>query len=441
MTNFVENMNNVKSIIDELKETSSSNTKKEILENIFKNDPNHIIFRIFYVTYNKFIQYNIKKIKTVETNSLRRNDFINDDFFELLDSLSSRKITGNNARDEVTKFLEQYIKEYQEIFIGIIQKNLKIGISETTINKILPKAYKYRIPVFKVQLANKLDFKKHYKKEFYISAKLDGIRGIAFNDTNYLLMKRSGKLSEGMEHITESLNKLNEVYYKKHKINIKFFDGEMFSPDIHFSEIQSAVSSFKNVKEGSKEVIALNIFAVDSEKIKNTHKMIETMKELKEMIKENNIPHLMVLQQNLVKFEKDSFKEQIENLNKNYVAEGYEGIMLRDVKTHYEFKRGKALLKYKSFFEDDFKVIDIEEGTGNFAGTMGALICSGIKDGKEIKFNVGTGFKEEERKMMWNNKEDIIGKTIEVKYQEISKDVNGNYSLRFPVFQKIKNDR
>ena len=433
----------LKKIVNELKETSGTNDKIKIL----KDNINSEFFRFTYQCYNNLIQFYINKISPVTPKDNKEE--VGEEFFSLLKRLSSRKVTGNAAIEEVKEFLSNYDKETQSILIDLIKKNMKIGISETTINKVLGKKHKYSIPDFKVQLANTLKFdniKKYTGKSYLVSEKMDGIRAIAINSEGTLnLYKRSGKPAEHLETLTEQLNILNEKYKERYGVEIRYIDGELFSEDIHFNEIISAVSKTKNTIKSETDKISLTIFATDLEdyEMENTDEMLERFDEYKKIIKENNLTNIKFVDYKLVKLPKneEECKQKILEINAEYIEKGYEGTMFRDIHKPYDWKRSDALLKFKHFFENDFKVIGIEEGKGNFEGKLGALVCTGNIDGKEINFRVGSGFKEEERELIWNNQESIIGKVIEVKYQEVCNDINGNFSLRFPVFMKIKNDR
>jgi DNA ligase-1 len=107
-----------------------------------------------------------------------------------------------------------------------------------------------------------------------------------------------------------------------------------------------------------------------------------------------------------------------------------EGVIV-NLDTPYECKRSKNLIKVKKFYTYDLEVVDIEEGDGRNKGTLGALVVKY----KNNTVNVGSGFTDEERKNFWENREDIIGRVIEVKYKEITTDKKtGLESLQFPVF-------
>lgn len=101
----------------------------------------------------------------------------------------------------------------------------------------------------------------------------------------------------------------------------------------------------------------------------------------------------------------------------------------------YKCKRTTDLVKIKRFYTMDLPVIDVLEGEGRLKGTLGALIVQYNNN----TVNVGSGFDDETRKLFWSKKESIIGRTVEVKYKEITKDKKtGLESLQFPIFIRLR---
>lgn len=83
----------------------------------------------------------------------------------------------------------------------------------------------------------------------------------------------------------------------------------------------------------------------------------------------------------------------------------------------------------------DLPVVEVLEGDGRLKGTLGALVVQY----KENIVNVGSGFDDETRKRFWNDKDSLIGRVIEVKYKEISKDKKtGLESLQFPIYVGLR---
>jgi DNA ligase-1 len=134
----------------------------------------------------------------------------------------------------------------------------------------------------------------------------------------------------------------------------------------------------------------------------------------------------------------DEFLGDIEyrDYNKKMVAEGFEGIMIKDPEAKYECKRSVSWLKQKPFIEVSLTVIETEEGTGRNVGKMGALVCEGVEDGKTIKVNVGSGFSDKDRDEFWSCRVD--GQVVEVRADAITQNQDGTYSLRFPRFLRFR---
>lgn len=129
---------------------------------------------------------------------------------------------------------------------------------------------------------------------------------------------------------------------------------------------------------------------------------------------------------------------QLEQIEQEWTADGYEGVMLRDPSGPYKFGRSTTkegwLLKLKSFDDMEAVVLGIEEEMHNAneaktnelgrtkrsshqagkvgKGTMGALIVRGLNGPFEgVEFNVGSGFTAADRQRL-----DWVGETVKIKY-------------------------
>jgi DNA ligase-1 len=131
---------------------------------------------------------------------------------------------------------------------------------------------------------------------------------------------------------------------------------------------------------------------------------------------------------------------QFKQFNKDAIAAGYEGIMIKDPNAPYECKRSVSWLKMKPFIEVSLTVTAVEEGTGRNEGKLGALICEGEDDGKSIRVNVGSGFTDLDRDEFWSGKDDLLGQVVEVRADAAtrSQDSEDIYSLRFPRFLRFR---
>jgi DNA ligase-1 len=67
---------------------------------------------------------------------------------------------------------------------------------------------------------------------------------------------------------------------------------------------------------------------------------------------------------------------------------------------------------------------------------MGALVCEGQDDGKDIRVNVGSGFSDQQREDFWNCRAE--GEVVEVRADAVTQNQDGTYSLRFPRFIRFR---
>jgi len=140
------------------------------------------------------------------------------------------------------------------------------------------------------------------------------------------------------------------------------------------------------------------------------------------------------------------------------LAQGWEGVMVRDAEAPYKFGRSTTkegiLLKLKRFFDAEAVVVSAHElmHNANEATTneLGYTERSSHKAnmvgmdvlGKftvrwnEVEFDIGTGFSSLQRQLFWNDKTRCVGMTVTFKYQS----VGPSGKPRFPVFLGFRHD-
>jgi DNA ligase-1 len=150
------------------------------------------------------------------------------------------------------------------------------------------------------------------------------------------------------------------------------------------------------------------------------------------------LPNVSVVGHELVDLDTLEGQTRYKEINAKAIAGGYEGIMLKDPEAPYECKRSVAWLKLKPFIEVSLEVTDVEEGTGKNVGRLGALVCSGMDDGKLITVNVGSGFSDADRDQFWAARDSIVGQIVEIRADVVTQNQDGTYSLRFPRFKGFR---
>jgi hypothetical protein len=119
------------------------------------------------------------------------------------------------------------------------------------------------------------------------------------------------------------------------------------------------------------------------------------------------------------------------------LAEGEEGLVLKDPRGPWEDKRVKHQVKMKAELEADLRVTGVVPGTGKYKGKIGSLMVESVDGG--VKSAVGTGLDDEERSC---DPSIFIGQIVSVKYNALIEDKKtGQKSLFLPVFVEIRDDK
>ena len=364
-----------------------------------------------------------------------------DNFIINIGGFIDRTITGNSARDTVAQLMAQATQqEWNGWYRRILIKDLRCGVSEKTINKVVEKTYaNYSIPVFGCQLAH--DSANHESKltgEKLIEVKLDGVRVITIvrTDGRVDMFSRNGKELVNFPHIVEQLALVAKIGCFSHDM---VFDGEVMSSS--FQDLMKQVHRKSDVQ--STDAV-LNLFdMLTLEEFEAGYS--DTIQLRRSELLENwyahygaQCPNVTVVGQELVDLDTMQGNARFKMINTQAVAGGYEGIMIKDPIAGYECKRSVAWLKLKPFIEVSLNVIGTEEGTGKNTGRLGALIVEGIDDGKTIRTNVGSGLTDEQRTSFWKVRDDCVGMVAEVRADAVTQNQDGTYSLRFPRFMRFR---
>lgn len=129
--------------------------------------------------------------------------------------------------------------------------------------------------------------------------------------------------------------------------------------------------------------------------------------------------------------------DEAKSIFEGYLADGKEGIILKDSNGFWEDKRSKGQIKFKGELECDLKIVGLEEGAGKYQGKLGALLVES-SDGI-LKVSVGSGLSDEQRILL--NSTTILGKVIAVKYNARIKNKQGEESLFLPIFIELREDK
>jgi DNA ligase-1 len=418
-------------IIRNLEENNSRLEKEKILQ-VAADEGLPEFFDGLRMALDPLVTFGVKQVPeaTEDGQGLPANAFA-----ELARQLQERELTGHAARDAIELAMSVATKEqWNGWYRRILIKDLRCGVSEKTVNKVVPGT----VPVFTCALAH--DSAKHEKKmtgKKQIEIKLDGVRVITIVQGNKVEMfSRNGKQFHNFGHIIAEIEEVIKDYPVPYPLVL---DGEVMSAN--FQDLMKQVHRKDNVEANDAvlhlfDTIPLGCFKNGVwDKPQSFRSLITKhwVEEHKEVLK-----HVQALDWEDVDLDTPEGNKRFVELNKAAVEGGYEGVMIKDVDAPYECKRTYAWLKAKPFIEVTLEVKEIEEGTGRNEGRLGAFVCEGIDDGKDIRVNVGSGFTDSNRDDYWNRRNDIIGHLVEVRADAITQNQDGTYSLRFPRFKTFR---
>ena len=411
----------VKGLFDKIANTSGKNDKIKIIK---QNKDNELFVECLKFLLDSDIVTGLSKKK------INKKVAVMGDRLETIEEAMEYLKQHNSGKDSDIAMIKDFCDRQEgcKLFCeGLFTKSLKIGIDVKGVNKAIPNL----IPSFNIMLADSYAkcSNRVEGKEFILTTKLDGSRiCVIKKDDKIILKTRQNKLYEGLIEIEEDFKDLpNGVY-----------DGELLAKGVFENSAEQyketmKISRKKGIKKGLKMVCYDYIENIeDFYNGKDLTECINRKNKLKEILSINkeNIEYLEPLY-----IGKDLNK--IIEFSNLAVQNGEEGIMLSIANSPYECKRSKNLLKVKQFFEGDVYVTDVIEGDNKYKGKLGCVKCKFLYNGEIQDVEVGSGFNDEEREILFKNADLILNKVITIKYFEVSQNsTTGKYSLRFPTISK-----
>lgn len=289
--------------------------------------------------------------------------------------------------------------------------------------------------ITKPLLASPIEDLKDLKYPILLTKKIDGIRALIID----------GKA------VSRNFKNQPNTFIREYLSRDQFsgLDGELvLKGNKGFNDIQSEVMSF----EGEPDFEYWVFDYVKDDLNKPYNKRMEDLEYLYKLMPDELKERIKVILPIEAKNEQEllQFEEQC-------LADGYEGVMIRSPEGVYKCGRSSVkqgiLIKLKRFIDAESIIINFEERmhNGNVKeqdafgrakrsshqenlvgmNTLGALVVQ-MENG--LTFKIGTGFNDELRQEIWDNKEKYLGKLCTYKSQPTGvKDLP-----RFPVFKSVR---
>jgi|LakMenEpi13Oct10_1017325.scaffolds.fasta_scaffold03047_2 ATP-dependent DNA ligase len=279
---------------------------------------------------------------------------------------------------------------------------------------------------FECMLADKYDPKKHNKFPYFSQPKLDGVRCLISKDG---MQSRNGKPIVSCPHILEALDPFFQAFPDA------VLDGELYNHELR-DNFEKIISLVRKTKPETKDYIeASKLVQYHVYDVIMDGPFVDRLAFINRHISHGNsfgnryYPIVQAVKTSNIQDEHD-----IQMMLGEYLESGYEGQMLRVIDSPYEGKRSRNLIKHKEFEDDEFEIVSIEEGKGNWAGAAKRIEIR-LKDGTTQFAGVRGSF-DMLKDLLYN---DHGYTSVTVRYQNKTDDGK----LRFPVvvaFWKGKRD-
>ena len=425
---------NLNKFFESLAANASRNFKIEQLELNRNNETLREVVRLALDPFTQFYQRKIPKYTPAKDNQA-------DSLSSVLSSLYmlyGREVTGHAAIDYLTKLLSSLNEDDAKVIERIIDKSLDCGVQVSTANDVWPgliKEYPCMLcSPFEQKLVDKIKFPA------YAQMKMDGMRFNAIvREGKVEFRSRNGKQIHLLGHLEKEFAALaGDVDC--------VFDGEllvMLEGDHQFADRQTGNGILNKANKGTisdKEASLVHATVWDVIPylyFTDGHCPVPYSKRFSSLGDLVNAQPSKDKRIWLVSSEIVETYEKAQEIFNEYLSLGYEGIILKDGSGEWEDKRAKHQIKFKGELECDLKIVAIEEGTGKYAGLLGAIVCESA-DGV-VKVNVGSGFNDAHRKNL--KEKDLLGKIVAVKYNARIKNKQGEESLFLPIFVEVRDDK
>lgn len=424
-------------IIAQLEQDPSRLAKEAIIKSAMNEELDEF-FEGIKMALDKLYTFGVKQVpEKVETDG---QGLSWSNFLTLAHQLYRRQLTGHAARDAVELAMSVATKEqWNGWYRRILIKDLRCGVSEKTINKVAKKLNKgqYLVPVFEVMLAHDgANRSSKIQGPKLVEPKLDGIRVITvvdYESRSVTMLTRNGKELNNFPHIVKAFEDNLDNFARSY-----VFDGEVVSET--FQSLMTQVHRKSDVDASDAKLVLFDCLPLVEFKQAAS---IMGQRRRSQFIRQNFSNIFMdsgcieIIEQK--EFDLDHDRDLFTDYNRKAIEQGYEGILIKDPNGKWEGKRSQAWLKLKPYIEVSLTVTAVEEGTGRNQGKLGAVVCQGLDDDKEIAVNVGSGFSDQQREEFWSSRDQIIGQIVEIRADAITRSQESlAWSLRFPRFQRFR---
>lgn len=409
-------------VLESLESNGSRLAKEQILNTHRDND---LLRRVFVAALDPYTNYYVTKFKMPPAQTgAGADDAVVTNFLDMIEGqLATRRVTGNAAKQIVTNAFQTMDARQQKWCKRILLRNLRCGVSDTTVNKTRPGA----VRKFSVQLAVAVTTAelRGLVYPLQVEPKLDGLRCVAVKSGGVVSMfTRNGTLLETLPTIRAAL--------EAHPSDNVVLDGEAMGAD--WNESVSVAMSRKRAKDDSGMVY--HVFDIVPLAVWRARDVSAPLADRRSMLEEfgNQVPDGTQCIRLTPKIIAGS-AEEVLSFYGQCTSGGHEGVMVKRLSAPYAWRRNDSVLKLKPFHTYKGTIVGWHLGSergcrANEFGGFDVLLPNGVVTA------AGSGLNDAMRaEVAAVGPDAFIGRIVECEAQELTADGK----MRHPVVLRCRN--
>lgn len=448
-------MNTTKEILDEISAEPGTNAKMDILK---KYKDNELLKSVLYQGMSKRVKFYIKQIPEFQ--------YVGDDrglewAISELNRLSKREFTGGAAINHLQCILGGVNPSDQYVVIRIIEKDFKIGLGRTNVNKVIPKLieetyYMGAIPFDDKKVKNIFTGGAQGISE----VKADGryCNAVIIGGDIELVSRQGENTTLVVGKLVDELSKFEDCVLNgelvidgiKREISNGIITSviditeKMMSDDIkdQAKAEKSKESMFKKHRVNYDEILDRIRFIVwdildidDYFTNKSGIKRIDRLNRLIETVNKTSPEMISVVEHKFV----DSYDEALSHFAE-ILSRGEEGTILKSFDGIWKHGKHNYQIKMKVEFDLDLKIVGFNygnEGTKN-ENVISSVTCESSCGKLSTR---AQGIPEDLMEYITENQDSLMGTIITVKCNGLSSNREGGNSVLYPTLKELRNDK
>jgi ATP-dependent DNA ligase len=438
----------IKDILDEIAAEGGSNMKMEILR---KHAPYPSLRDVLYLANSRRVKFYIKQIPA---HSVQPQSLVTlDQAIKGLDVLRNRVVTGHDAQNHLAQLLSDLDEADGTVIKRIINKDLRIGMGTTNINKVFPKLIEETpymgAKAFSRDLVNKLlasgkalsqmKMDGRYSNSIirHSEVELESRQGETTYLTGATFIQELSKLPNCVLNGELTMDGLTRYESNGIIASLVSILGKADKGEDILAERHAFLRDYNMSPEDALAHIRYSVWDMISVEeyfdFKSPIPYHQRLKNLEEALSNINPTMISIVES----VEVGTYQEAMDHFQ-TLINQGHEGTILKS--SNGAWKDGKPTynVKLKLEITIDLKITGFRYGTGKNASVISTVECES-EDG--LLKTAPTGINEKTMKWITENQQNLLGKILEVKCSGVSQNERGEYSTLHPVYNEIRDDK